>query len=60
MPLCKMCRKSSDEGCDFPEYCSGVSSYCVPDTHAHNGQTCDSGDSVTWNDVGYLPNSVEI
>ncbi|KAI5211167.1 Disintegrin And Metalloproteinase Domain-Containing Protein 5-Like [Manis pentadactyla] len=48
MPLCKMCRKSFDEDCDFPEYCSGVSSYCVPDTHACNGQTCDSGDSFCY------------
>ncbi|XP_077625660.1 disintegrin and metalloproteinase domain-containing protein 5-like isoform X4 [Crocuta crocuta] len=41
------CRKSYDE-CDFIEYCNGVSPYCVPDTYARNGQTCDSGDSFCY------------
>ncbi|CAK7296224.1 Disintegrin and metalloproteinase domain-containing protein 5 [Vulpes lagopus] len=41
------CRKSLDE-CDFTEYCNGVSSHCVPDTYARNGQSCESGDAFCY------------
>jgi len=46
-PLGIQCRKSLDE-CDFPEYCDGVSSHCVPDTYARDGQSCDSGDAFCY------------
>uniref|UniRef100_A0A8C0JM35 Disintegrin and metalloproteinase domain-containing protein 5-like n=1 Tax=Canis lupus dingo TaxID=286419 RepID=A0A8C0JM35_CANLU len=52
-PDCKLrpggipCRKSLDE-CDFTEYCNGVSSHCVPDTYARNGQSCESGDAFCY------------
>ncbi|XP_058146068.1 disintegrin and metalloproteinase domain-containing protein 5-like isoform X2 [Dasypus novemcinctus] len=47
-PLGVLCRKSRDEECDFNEFCNGNQSYCVPDTHARNGQPCDSGDSYCY------------
>uniref|UniRef100_A0A8C7AZP8 Disintegrin and metalloproteinase domain-containing protein 5-like n=1 Tax=Neovison vison TaxID=452646 RepID=A0A8C7AZP8_NEOVI len=46
-PIGIQCRKSLDE-CDFPEYCNGVSSHCVPDTYARDGQSCDSGDAYCF------------
>ncbi|XP_032185157.1 disintegrin and metalloproteinase domain-containing protein 5-like isoform X3 [Mustela erminea] len=46
-PVGIQCRKSLDE-CDFPEYCNGVSSHCVPDTYARDGQSCDSGDAYCF------------
>uniref|UniRef100_A0A8C8YSC3 Disintegrin and metalloproteinase domain-containing protein 5 n=1 Tax=Prolemur simus TaxID=1328070 RepID=A0A8C8YSC3_PROSS len=42
-PLDVLCRRSADKECDFNEYCDGANSYCVPNTFARNGQTCDSG-----------------
>ncbi|XP_004394515.1 PREDICTED: disintegrin and metalloproteinase domain-containing protein 5-like [Odobenus rosmarus divergens] len=46
-PIGIQCRKPLDE-CDFPEYCDGVSSHCVPDTYARDGQSCDSGDAFCY------------
>uniref|UniRef100_A0A452TWF5 Disintegrin and metalloproteinase domain-containing protein 5-like n=1 Tax=Ursus maritimus TaxID=29073 RepID=A0A452TWF5_URSMA len=46
-PIGMQCRKPSDE-CDFPEYCNGVSSHCVADTYARDGQSCNSGDAFCF------------
>uniref|UniRef100_G1L5U7 Disintegrin and metalloproteinase domain-containing protein 5 n=1 Tax=Ailuropoda melanoleuca TaxID=9646 RepID=G1L5U7_AILME len=46
-PIGIQCRKPSDE-CDFPEYCNGVSSHCVADTYARDGQSCNSGDAFCF------------
>ncbi|XP_060038280.1 disintegrin and metalloproteinase domain-containing protein 5-like isoform X2 [Erinaceus europaeus] len=47
-PIGTLCRKAADPECDFPEYCNGKSSLCVPDTYAQNGYHCNSGDSYCY------------
>nr|XP_008272155.1 disintegrin and metalloproteinase domain-containing protein 18 isoform X1 [Oryctolagus cuniculus] len=42
------CRKSTDQECDFTEYCNGTSSDCVPDTYALNGQFCRLGTAYCY------------
>ncbi|KAM5312344.1 A disintegrin and metallopeptidase domain 3-like [Glossophaga mutica] len=37
----KICRKSIDP-CDFPEYCSGLSEFCMPDMKAADLQPCSN------------------
>ncbi|XP_075413336.1 disintegrin and metalloproteinase domain-containing protein 5-like [Tenrec ecaudatus] len=44
-PAGELCRERIDDQCDFPEYCNGSSSFCVEDTFARNGESCDSGDA---------------
>ncbi|XP_048648824.1 disintegrin and metalloproteinase domain-containing protein 18 isoform X10 [Marmota marmota marmota] len=43
------CRKSTDQECDFTEYCNGTSSHCVPDTYALNGYLCKFGTAYCYN-----------
>nr|KAF6459917.1 ADAM metallopeptidase domain 18 [Molossus molossus] len=43
------CRKSTDQECDFTEYCNGTSSDCVPDTYALNGHLCRLGTAYCYN-----------
>ncbi|XP_054576289.1 disintegrin and metalloproteinase domain-containing protein 18 isoform X3 [Eptesicus fuscus] len=42
------CRKSTDQECDFTEYCNGTSSDCVPDTYALNGHLCSLGTAFCY------------
>ncbi|XP_045142797.1 disintegrin and metalloproteinase domain-containing protein 5-like [Echinops telfairi] len=44
----ELCREQIDDQCDFPEYCNGSSSFCMQDTYARNGESCDSGDALCF------------
>ncbi|KAB0340604.1 hypothetical protein FD754_022995, partial [Muntiacus muntjak] len=44
------CRKSVDP-CDFPEFCNGVSEFCVPDIRAADLQTCNNKSSYCFGGV---------
>ncbi|KAL1773249.1 disintegrin and metalloproteinase domain-containing protein 18, partial [Sigmodon hispidus] len=37
----RLCRKSKDL-CDFPEFCNGISEFCVPDTLAADLEPCNN------------------
>ncbi|XP_054576003.1 A disintegrin and metallopeptidase domain 3-like [Eptesicus fuscus] len=41
LPRGRICRKSIDP-CDFPEYCTGVSEFCVPDMKAIDLEPCNN------------------
>nr|CAI9707768.1 unnamed protein product [Rangifer tarandus platyrhynchus] len=45
-----LCRKSIDP-CDFPEFCNGVSEFCVPDMRAADLQTCNNKSSYCFGGV---------
>ncbi|XP_054576291.1 disintegrin and metalloproteinase domain-containing protein 18-like isoform X2 [Eptesicus fuscus] len=41
LPRGRLCRKSIDP-CDFPEYCTGTSEFCVPDMKAIDLEPCNN------------------
>ncbi|XP_043310261.1 A disintegrin and metallopeptidase domain 3-like [Cervus canadensis] len=45
-----LCRKSIDP-CDFPEFCNGMSEFCVPDMKAADLQTCNNKSSYCFGGV---------
>uniref|UniRef100_H0WR93 ADAM metallopeptidase domain 18 n=1 Tax=Otolemur garnettii TaxID=30611 RepID=H0WR93_OTOGA len=51
------CRNSTDEECDFTEYCNGTSSECVPDTYALNGHLCRLGTAYCYNGQCQTPDN---
>lgn len=50
-PATQLCRKSKDDKCDMPEFCSGNSSACPTDITKPNGQSCGNGGLACANGV---------
>lgn len=50
-PATQLCRKSRDNRCDTPEYCTGNSSTCPTDITKPNGQGCGSGGLACANGI---------
>ncbi|GAB1293055.1 A disintegrin and metallopeptidase domain 3 [Apodemus speciosus] len=46
----RLCRKSKDL-CDFPEFCNGVSEYCVPDVKAADLEPCNNDTAYCYGGV---------
>ncbi|XP_019808896.2 A disintegrin and metallopeptidase domain 3-like isoform X1 [Bos indicus] len=44
------CRRSTDP-CDFPEFCNGISEFCVPDMRAADLQTCNNKSSYCFRGI---------
>ncbi|XP_013363169.1 PREDICTED: disintegrin and metalloproteinase domain-containing protein 18-like isoform X2 [Chinchilla lanigera] len=42
-----LCRKSTDP-CDFPEFCDGISEFCVPDTKAADFEPCSNSTAYCY------------
>ncbi|KAL6039019.1 hypothetical protein STEG23_007149, partial [Scotinomys teguina] len=47
----RLCRKSKDL-CDFPEFCNGVSEFCVPDTKAADLEPCNDHTAYCYDAKG--------